>query len=585
MRTTDSRTSRRDFLQTGAATLGLLAGLDSLLPRFAGASGLPRAPLRAADGVFDLAIGRESVGIGGRRASAIAINGSVPGPLLRFREGDDVTLRVRNALREDTSIHWHGIILPNGMDGVPEVTFPGIKPGETFTYRYPVRQSGTYWYHSHSGLQEQLGVYGPLIIDPAEPDPIESEREHVVLLSDWTFEDPYGLLANLKKMGGYYNFQRRTVGGFFRDIGEQGLGAAVGDRLRWGRMRMDPTDIADVTGATYSYLMNGMAPASNWTGLFQPGERVRLRLINGSAASYVDVRIPGLALTVVQADGQNVQPVTVDELRIAIAETYDVIVTPAENRPYTIFAEAMDRSGYARGTLAPRPGMSGEIPPRRLRPVRTMADMGMDMSGMDMKGMDMPADEHAGHEGMSAAAGPVAHGPDTHGPGSAGVAMMSQPRLSEPGIGLGEDGRRVLVYADLRSLHAWPDTRPPERELELHLTGNMERYMWSFDGKKFSQAPQPIPVRLNERLRVTFVNDTMMEHPIHLHGMWMELDNGAGAYNPRKHTINVKPAERVSALATPDMAGKWALHCHILYHMETGMFRVVEVLGDEVPTP
>lgn len=569
--------TRRDFLSTGAAALGGFAGLDQFLPRFALAPhGLPAAPLRGQAGVFDLAIGRKTLAIGNRQASAVVINGSIPGPLLRFREGETVTLRVRNDLHEDTSIHWHGIILPNGMDGVPQVTFPGISPGETFTYRYPVAQNGTYWYHSHSGLQEQLGVYGPMIIDPAGPDPIGFDREYVVMLSDWTFEDPHKVLGNLKRMGGYFNFQRRTAADFFRDLSARGLGATLRDRLMWGRMRMDPTDIADITGSTYSYLMNGMPQGSNWTGIFRPGERVRLRFINGSAASFFDVRIPGLPLTVVQADGNNVQPVTVDEFRIAIAETYDVIVEPTASQAYTIFAEAMDRSGFARGTLAPQPGMSGALPARRRRPVRTMTDMGMDMAGMDMK--DMPAAEHAGHEGMAMPAAAVAHGPDSHGPGNSMVAMMSQPRLSEPGIGLGEDGRRVLSYADLRSVEPWYDTRPPQREVELHLTGNMERFMWSFDGKKFSQAPQPIVLRLGERVKLTLVNDTMMEHPMHLHGMWSQLDNGAEAHSPRKHTVNVKPAERVSFFATPDVVGKWAFHCHVLYHMEVGMFRVVEVV-------
>ncbi len=497
-----------------------------------------------------------------------------------MQEGETVTLEVTNELNEDTSIHWHGILLPNGMDGVPKVTFPGIRPGETFVYEYPVRQSGTYWYHSHSGLQEQLGVYGPLIIDPIDPAPFAYDREYVVMLSDWTFEDPDDVLGHLKKMGGYYNFQRRTLGDLFGSSD-----AGLGDRLRWGRMRMDATDIADVTGYTYTYLMNGMPPASNWIGLFEPGERVRLRFINGAAGSFFDVRIPGLEMTVVQADGQNVQPVTVDEFRIAIAETYDVIVQPVEDRAYTIFAESMDRSGYARGTLAPREAMSAAVPERRRRPVRTMADMGMAMGGMAMDGMDMPemrmpGMDHAGQMGDAPAPAPdvaVPHGPDGHGPGNAMVPQVTRPRLHDPGVGLGDDGRRVLVYRDLQSVVPSPDMREPEREIELHLTGNMERYMWYFDGKKFSQAPTPIPLTLGERLRVTLVNDTMMEHPIHLHGMWMELDNGTGMRRPRKHTINVKPAERVSFLATPELPGKWAFHCHILYHMETGMFRVLEV--------
>ncbi len=564
--------TRREFLHTSGAALAALSGFERLLPpwtwRGAGAAFGP--PVHA--NLVDLTIGNATIDLGDRQARVMAVNGSVPGPLLRFREGETVTLRVTNALEEDTSIHWHGILLPNGMDGVPEVTFPGIGPGETFVYEYPVRQTGTYWYHSHSGLQEQLGLYGPLIIDPIEPDPFPYDREYVVMLSDWTFEDPYDVLAHLKKMGGYYNFQRRTVADLFRSSD-----AGLADRLRWGRMRMDPTDIADITGYTYTYLMNGMPPGANWTALFRPGERVRLRFINSGAGSFFDVRIPGLEMTVVQADGQNVHPVAVDEFRIAIAETYDVIVKPTEDKAYSIFAESMDRSGYSRGTLAPRQGMSAPIPERRRRPVRTMGDMGMAMEGMDMTGMDMTGMDMTGMAGHA-----VPHGPDKHGPGNSTVPEATRPRLDDPGIGLGDDGRRVLLYSDLRSVAARYDRREPERELELHLTGNMERYMWSFDGKKFSEVKGPIPFRLGERLRVTFVNDTMMEHPIHLHGMWMELDNGSAAHNPRKHTINVKPAERVSFLVTPDTPGRWALHCHILYHMEAGMFRVVEVKAGDV---
>ena len=578
---------RREFVQRWAA-VGLATGIGRLVPDYARPLRGPWTGLATGGGrnVIDLRIGSRTMEIGDRQASVVVINGSIPGPLVRMREGETVAINVTNDLKEDTSIHWHGMIVPNGMDGVPKVTFPGIPPGETFAYEYPVRQSGTYWYHSHSGFQEQLGVYGPLIIDPVEPEPFTYDREYVVMLSDWTFEDPDDVLAHLKKMGGYYNFQRRTIGDLFGSSD-----GGLGDRLRWGRMRMDATDIADVTGYTYTYLMNGMPPASNWTGLFEPGERVRLRFINAAAGSFFDVRIPGLEMTVVQADGQNVQPVAVDEFRIAIAETYDVIVHPVENRAYTIFAESMDRSGYARGTLAPGRDMSAPVPQRRRRPIRTMADIGMAMDGMDMGGMEMggmkmdgamamPGMERGGAgEGAlaSPARGPVPHGPDRHGPGNAMVPEVTRRRLDDPGVGLGSDGRRVLLYSDLRSVVPWRDTREPGREVELHLTGNMERYMWSFDGKKFSQAPEPIPFRLGERLRVTFVNDTMMEHPIHLHGMWMELDNGLGAFNPRKHTVNVKPAERLSVLVTPDVPGKWALHCHILYHMETGMFRVVEV--------
>lgn len=533
-----------------------------------------------------------SIGIGSRRARATTINGTVPGPLLRFREGEEAVIVVRNRLAEDTSIHWHGLIVPPEMDGVPGVSFAGIKPGESFTYRFPVEQSGTYWYHSHSGLQEQTGVYGPLIIDPPEPEPFGYERDYIVLLSDWTFDNPYKILANLKKQSDYYNFQQRTLGTFVRDVRSDGWAAAIADRLMWGQMRMAPTDISDITGYTYTYLMNGLPPGANWTGLFAPGERIRLRLINAGAASYFDVRIPGLEMTVVQADGQNIQPVVVDELRIAIAETYDVIVQPGQERAYTIFAEAMDRTGFARGTLAVENGLSAPMPPRRPRPLLTMVDMGMAMD----HGSRTVVDHGAGHGASPAAmqhntghgsaplpAEPamtdaVPHGLETHGPGNTIEPELLKSRLHEPGIGLEDSERRVLLYTDLRSLTPGNDPRPPSREIELHLTGNMERYMWSFDGKKYSEADEPIRFQHRERLRLTLVNDTMMNHPIHLHGMWLELVNGSGSHLPRKHTVNVKPAERLSVDITPDVRGDWALHCHILYHMEMGMFRVVSVV-------
>ncbi|MFC7694529.1 copper resistance system multicopper oxidase [Paeniroseomonas aquatica] len=441
-----------------------------------------------------------------------------------MREGEDAVLRVTNRLEETSSIHWHGLILPPGMDGVPGVSFAGIRPGETFVYRFPVRQSGTYWCHSHSGGQELLGLYAPLIIDPAGPEPFRYTRDHVVMLSDWSFEPPEQLLAHMKSLPSYYNYQQRTVSEFFRDARRDGLGAAVSNRLDWGRMLMDPTDISDLTGDTYRFLMNGLAVADNWTGLFRPGEAVRLRFIDAGAMTVFDVRIPDLKMTVVQVHGQNVKPVEVDELRIAPGETYDVIVRPG-NRAYTVFAEASDRSGHARGTLAPRPGMSAAVPPRRPRPTRTMADMGMDMSGMAMGGGAMGADAMAGappaaagHGGMAMPAGnampmpgaipgpglpggpPVAHGPDTHGVGSSSVAMVERSRLDEPGLGLGGDGWRVLTYADLRSVAPQPDQREPGRAVELHLTGNMERYMWSFDGKKYSEAPDAVRFRYGERI-------------------------------------------------------------------------------------
>jgi CopA family copper-resistance protein len=560
-----------------AVAAGLLAGFGGV-PAW-GREALEASPATEPPNGFDLGIRERMLRVQGRPSRAVTINGTVPGPLLRFREGEEVTLRVRNELREDTSIHWHGLLVPAAMDGVPGVSFRGIAPGETFVYRFPVRQSGTYWYHSHSGMQEQLGHFGPLIVDPAEPEPYAYEREHVVMFSDWTFEDPHRVVAQLKKQSDYYNFQKRTLRDFFRDVSTAGWRAAFSDRLAWGAMRMDPTDLADVTGYTYVYLLNGLASEDNWTGLFRPGERIRLRFINAATMTLFDVRIPGLEMTVVQADGQDVEPVTVDEFRIAAAETYDVLVQPTEDRAYTLFAEALDRSGYARGTLAPRPGMSGPIPKRRLRPVRSMADMGMLHSAdADAHG----SSEHSGHGASPAghSATPEIsdlHGPDHHGPGNASVALMPRRRVDEPGTGLEGSPRRVLVYSQLRRRAPDESARPHEREIELHITGNMERYVWGFDGKKYSEAKEPIPFRYGERLRLTLVNDTMMEHPIHLHGMWMDLENGAGPHKPRKHTVNVKPGEKLSVDVTADAPGRWAFHCHLLLHMELGMFRVVEV--------
>ncbi len=612
--------SRRLLLKrTGA--LGLLAAMQQFLPACMVNSlspvippGVQSATLSGA--VIDLHISEGRFTVENRSASAMTINGTIPGPLIRLKEGQDVTLRVKNLLAEPTSIHWHGILLPFDMDGVPGVSFGGIEPGTTFTYRFPVMQSGTYWYHSHSRGQELRGMYAPLVVDPIEPEPFQYDREYVVILSDWTSEAPGTLFANLKKLPGYYNFQRRTLEEFFADASRMGWWPALQDYLAWDEMRMDPTDFADVTGHTFTYLLNGLPSSANWTGLFQLGERLRVRFINAAAMTFFDVHIPGLTMTVVQVDGQNVQPVPVEEFRIGVAETIDVIVELSKEHAYTIFAEAMDRSGYARGTLATQAGMTAEIPPRRSRPVRTMADMGMHMEHQSMGDVETHGarskpktsdeavkGEHGNHNhGTRHSAGqhemsgeslmgrrhsevpgfePVKHGPDDHGTGNQMVAEYSRSMMHEPGRGLEHSTRRVLLYSDLKSLAPYSDQREPEREIELHLTGNMDRYLWSFDGKKYSGAPDPIPFRYSERLRLTFVNDTMMEHPLHLHGMWMYLENGAGAFLPRKHTVIVKPAERLSVAITADAPGRWAFHCHLLFHMEAGMFRVIEVYGNE----
>jgi len=504
---------------------------------------------------FDLEIAEIPLSVGSRQCAATAVNGSVPAPLLHWRQGDEVTLAVTNRLTVPTSIHWHGVRTPSAMDGVPGLSFAGIAPGETFTYRFPVRQSGTYWYHGHSAFQEQSGLFGPIVIEPAAGYRQKFDRDHVVLLSDWSAEDPAEMLSNLKFQSDYYNYGRRTLGTFFEDVRKNGLGAALSDRLEWGRMRMAPTDILDVTGATYSYLINGQPPDSNWSALFRPGEKIRLRFINAASMTVFDLRLPDLPMTVVQADGNEIEPVTVDQIRIAPAETYDVIVEPKDDRPYTIFAQSEDRSGFARATLSPRPGLAGPIPPMDPRPLRTMADMGMANMG-DMR-MDRPMSENPPEQGVAVD----------------NVAMMPAPRLADSGAA---EGRRILTYADLRATRPGTDPRPPSREITLHLTGNMERFLWGFDGKKFTEAG-PIELQQGERVRFTLINDSMMEHPLHLHGLWSELDNGQEEFRPYKHTINVKPGEQLSFLVTADEPGRWAFHCHMLLHMASGMFREVLV--------
>jgi CopA family copper-resistance protein len=572
----DAHVSRRTFVR-GLAAGGVLAGLGVWRTPAWAQDSQPAAWTTLSGREFDLRLGETPVNFTGHPRVAFAVNGSVPAPVLRWKEGDTVTLRVANELEEVASIHWHGILLPANMDGVPGLSFQGIPPGETYVYRFTVRQGGTYWYHSHSGFQEQRGLYGPLIIEPREPEPFRYDREHVVMLTDWTDESPERVFAKLKKQSDYYNFHQRTAGDFFRDVGRQGLKTALADRKAWGRMRMNPTDLADVSGYTYTYLMNGTAPAGNWTGLFTPGERVRLRFINGSAMSYFDVRIPGVKLTVVAADGQYVHPVTVDELRIATAETFDVVVEPAGQDAFTIFAQSNDRTGFAAGTLAVREGLRAPVPELAPRALLTMADMGHGGMERDMGRMPQgkPAEPHAGHEPMSG--GMQQHPPDESGNPLVDMQTMAPAsRLDDPGIGLRDNGRRVLTYADLKSTFDDPDGREPGRTIELHLTGHMERFAWSFNGIKFSDAG-PLRLTYGERLRIVLVNDSMMTHPIHLHGMWSDIEDDKGNFHVRKHTVDMPPGTKRSYRVTADALGRWAYHCHLLFHMEAGMFREVRV--------
>jgi len=569
-----TRPSRRTFVK-GLALGGAAVGLGAWEPLVRAQRPARQPPAVLSGTEFDLRIGETPVNVTGSPRIAVTVNGSLPAPTLRWREGDTVTLRVANTLSaEDAAIHWHGMLVPADMDGVPGLSFNGIRPGDTYAYRFRVRQSGTYWYHSHAGFHEQRGVYGPIIIESREPEPFQYDREHVVLLSDWTDEDPMRIFAKLKAQSDYYNFHERTVGDFLRDVRKRGFRATLADRTAWGEMRMNPTDLADVTGHTYTYLMNGQAPAANWTGLFQPGERVRLRFINGSSMTHFDVRIPGLKMTVVAADGQNVHPVTVDEFRIAVAETFDAIVEPSGQDAFTIFAQSMDRTGYAAGSLSVRPGLQAPVPDLDPRSLLTMADMGMGMGAMGHDMASMPP----GHD-MSAMGGMQEHpASETGNPLVDMQTMMPKSRLDDPGIGLRENGRRVLTYNDLKSLFADPDGRDPGRTIELHLTGHMQRFVWSFNGVKFSDAA-PLRLTYGERVRVVLVNDTMMAHPIHLHGMWSDLEDDQGTFHLRKHTIDMPPGTKRSYRVTADALGRWAYHCHLLYHMEAGMFR--EVLVDE----
>ena len=633
---------RRQFMRGAAVASGSLA-LAQWFPAWAqtASEGLrPTLPTLSGEDIT-LTIARQSMTIDGRPFRAIGINGTVPAPLLRLREGQRVRLNVVNQLEQDSSIHWHGLLVPAKDDGVPGVSFPGIKPGSNYLYDFPVMQSGTYWYHSHSGLQEQEGHYGPIIIDPAGTDPIAYNREHVIVLADHSPLSPEAIFRRLKVDPGHFNFQRQTLAGLL-----SGRDQALNERLDWGQMRMDPTDISDVTGSTYTYLVNGHGPFDNWTALFTPGERVRLRFINASAMTTFNCRIPGLKLSIVQADGQNVMPVEVDEFQIGVAETYDVIVTPAEDKAFTIVGEAIDRSGMARATLAPRVGMTAEVPPLRPRPIATMKDMGMDMSSMPgMESMDMtgggargvdpsaeqnasgrlgaaviaaapsamdhgamPGMDHSSmtgmdhssmagmdHSGMAGGMAGMDHGAGGHemgamnmrdfsaapqvdrNPGVQTISPMPVDRTGEPGQGLEDVGHKVLVYRDLMALERNPDVRAPSRSIDIHLTGNMERFMWSFDGKKMSDVHEPIPFTEGERVRVNLINDTMMGHPIHIHGHFFELVTGHGDHSPRKHTVIVQPGGKVSWDFTANAVGDWAFHCHLLYHMHAGMMRIVSV--------
>jgi CopA family copper-resistance protein len=535
--------------------------------------------------VYDIKVERVTIDSGDFKRTGVGFNGGSPGPVLRFTEGEQVTLNVTNALTESTSIHWHGLILPYQQDGVPTISFDGIEPGETFTYSFPIIQSGTYWYHSHSNLQEPEGAFGAIVITPKGGERAQSDREHVLVLNDAHPHTSHRILRNLKMMPDYYNRKQRTAGDFIEDVKNLGLEATLSDRADWGQMRMMPTDIEDLQG--FTPMINGKGPEQNWTGLFKPGEKVRLRFVNASAMTYFDVRIPGLKFTVVQADGNDVEPVEVDEFRIGVAETYDVIVQPDEDKAYTIFAESMGRSAFARGTLATENGMAGFVPELRPAPLLTMADMGMSHGGMDHAAMGHGAPEtkpvdHAAMGHGTPKPEPVDHAAMGHGDMNHGTMADAKPdSFYAPGSGLepvAANGGKVLSYNDLRAANPLYEDREPTREIELRLTGNMERYMWSINGVKYGDA-ESVRLKYGERVRFKFVNETMMTHPMHLHGMWTIIDVGAGQWNPIKHTVSVAPGSTVYTETEVDAPGQWAFHCHLAYHAASGMFRKIVVEG------
>jgi CopA family copper-resistance protein len=572
----NSFTLGRRALLGSVAGLAGSAALGQLFPAWAQtvSKGIAPAMGTLSGDSIALEVGHSSFTTGGRTGHAVTINGTLPAPLIRLKEGQNVRLAVHNTLHEDTSIHWHGLIVPFQMDGVPGVSFPGIKPGQTFNYEFPIVQSGTYWYHSHSGMQEAMGHFGPIIIDPAGEDPVGYDREHVLLLSDWSFTHPHQLMMRLKQSGGYFNRQKQTIAGMLA-----GKDQSHKERAEWAAMLMDPTDISDVTAAAYRYLVNGHGSSENWTGLFAPGERVRLRIINASAMTNFNFRIPGLAMTVVQVDGQHVQAVETDEIQIAIAETYDVIVRPTEAIAYGIIGEALDRSGLVRATLAPRAGMIGAVPPLRERPLLGMRDMGMDHAMPAVFDLSAP-DTSMDHGAMNMRDGSAAPQVKLN-PGVATISPMPANRIGDLPTGLENAGHRVLRYTDLKALTPGKDRRAPTRSIDMHLTANMERYMWSIDGERLSERTEPLVFRHMERVRINLINDTMMPHPIHIHGHFFELVNGHEAEQPMKHTVNVLPGGKLAIDMTADALGDWVMHCHMMFHMDMGMFRIIKVRAFE----
>lgn len=476
---------------------------------------------------YDLTIAKQRQAPAGKVVSVLTINGGIPGPTLRFREGDTAVLRVHNHLKkEETSIHWHGLLVPNSEDGVPYLTTPPIKPGTSRTFRFPLRHSGTYWYHSHTGLQEQRGVYGSIVVTPRGGEKVKSDQDHVLVLSDWTNENPKEVMRTLMRGSEWYAVRKGNA--------QSILGAAKAGGLKdyfdREKVRMPPMDVSDV--AYDAFLINGKSQSSIKS---RPGDRVRLRLINAGASSYFYAHSATGPLTIVAADGMDVVPIKVNRLLIGMAETYDVIVTIPRAGSFEFRTTAQDNSGHASVFLG-----SGE---------KVMVD---GFSSPNLYSMDE----------MLAGALQDADAPLD------GLRMAPRP---------------TAPYAFLKSTKPTDFKGKTTRKIELRLTGDMTRYLWSFNGKTLGEE-STIPVNKGEVLEIELINDTMMHHPLHLHGHFFRMLNRYGANSPLKHTVDVPPMGRRIIQFLANEEGDWFFHCHLLYHMDAGMARVFSYRAAVDPT-
>lgn len=489
---------------------------------------------------YNLDVDYKTVNITGKNIRAMSVDDSIPAPTIEATVGDILRVTFNNKMDVETSVHWHGVLLPNDQDGVPYLTTPPIQPGESFTYEYPIIHHGTYWYHSHTGLQEQRGVYGALVFHPAAGEVEKADHEAVIVLSDWTDEDPNQVMHNLKKSDDYYALKKNSVQSWLKVFkhGSQ----AISNRLNGAWTRMGVMDVSDV--GYDAFLVNG--EIQHTISTVKKGESIRLRIINAGASSYFNLEYAGGSMMIVAADGVDVEPVRVDRQRIAIAETFDVIVTIPDNGSYEFRATSEDGTGYSstilgEGALSKAPDIPKPNP-------FLMGHSGHEMNQTDMGGMSEENEE----------------------------SMLMDHSVMNHDMGMKEPlSLRMSEYELLRSMRPTtfnPDN--PQREVKLELTGNMERYVWSFNNKVLSEDSK-IMIRKGETVRFVMENKTMMHHPIHLHGHFFRVLNGQGKFSPLKHTVNVPPMQTVTIEFYANEEKDWFFHCHNLYHMKSGMTRVI----------